>query len=76
MKYIVICFALFGCVDRVTDLANNTESKMWYTKDSRTNLCYSMTRSYNRDGSILSVSNVPCNPQVESLVEALRKRAE
>ena len=58
-----------GCTQVRTPTAGDT-SKIAYSQDSRTDLCFASTKSVTYGMSqVVSITNVPCSPAVLGLVQ-------
>ncbi len=71
----VLCAALVGCTQRPAEVspvtAKEFTERLTYAKDSRTDLCYALLASRHvlePDQSGLTVTYVPCTPEVEKLI--------
>jgi len=69
-KLTLICFviALVGCGAKTPDTALSPEW-LHYRQDQRTKLCFAILKfsGYNTEG--MSISNVPCTPEVIAALE-------
>lgn len=68
---LISLFSLIGCEDVRRTIAPNASEQVndiAYVKDSRTNLCFVVSRvSEYPVGTADVFSNVPCSPEVEKL---------
>jgi|WetSurMetagenome_2_1015567.scaffolds.fasta_scaffold1278228_2 hypothetical protein len=64
-KFLVLCLFGMGCVT-----ASEASQELHYSKDHRTKLCFA-SRSINGNNAVMT--NVPCTPDVEILIEVEQK---
>lgn len=75
MKLLILCLfiALSGCIQpqhlSKTD-TRNLSNGLAYVKDGRTGLCFAtITGNNGHFGLLVSITNVPCSPDVERLIK-------
>ena len=69
MKYIIMIMALsfMGC--RTEQEKKENPLGITYAKDLRTGFCFAIVASVVSGGIVNSISQVPCSPEVESLIK-------